>query len=398
MAGAPSTDSGQSTITLSGVHPDALMMAHAATTWLQARTAEWRVEQQQQVHHVHGHHTSGPNRGTQTAAPRLIAISMGAQGTASRVLNRVLTPVTHPSLPVAAAPGQLSVQHIQRARVALGWYGQVPSLQQPQHGLVSASPAGASPQTASPVARYCLFGSPIKLSPSPAMQNAAFDQLLLPFVYERCETTDPAVVLQHLCSAYPSTPGLGGAALPCRGGNVTVPLKKPVYELLRRAQQQPQYAASSAPPTPAQSVDQLVDTLARRGVTVSAACHAIGAVNTIAIDHVTGHVEAHNTDWLGIYRPLRAVLPEADADHQSSALVIGAGGTARAALYALQQVPSLCACIQSMLLCTQSFAVACIIIPQLGYSKQNLLVFNRTASKAISLASQFGCSHITSCT
>jgi len=230
------------------------------------------------------------------------------------------------------------------------------------------------------------------------MQNAAFDQLLLPFVYERCETTDPAVVLQHLCSAYPSTPGLGGAALPCRGGNVTVPLKKPVYELLRRAQQQPQYAASSAPPTPAQSVDQLVDTLARRGVTVSAACHAIGAVNTIAIDHVTGHVEAHNTDWLGIYRPLRAVLPEADADHQSSALVIGAGGTARAALYALQQVPSLCACIQSMLLCTQSFAVACIIIPQLGYSKQNLLVFNRTASKAISLASQFGCSHITSCT
>jgi len=51
-----------------------------------------------------------------------------------------------------------------------------------------------------------------------------------------------------------------------------------------------------------------------------------------------------------------------------------------------------------MLLCTQSFAVACIIILQLGYSKQNLLVFNRTASKAISLASQFGCSHITSCT
>lgn len=77
-------------------------------------------------------------------------------------MDQVLTPVTHPSLPIPAAPGQLSAREVQAARVALG--------------LTEKR-------------RFFLFGSPISLSPSPAFHNAGFDWCGLPFKYERCETT-----------------------------------------------------------------------------------------------------------------------------------------------------------------------------------------------------------------
>ena len=49
-----------------------------------------------------------------------IALCTTEQGKLSRVLNRVYTPVTHPLLPMAAAPGQLSVEEILQLRKALG--------------------------------------------------------------------------------------------------------------------------------------------------------------------------------------------------------------------------------------------------------------------------------------
>jgi len=42
----------------------------------------------------------------------LIALAMGASGRLSRALNMVFAPVTHESLPIAAAPGQLTVQQM----------------------------------------------------------------------------------------------------------------------------------------------------------------------------------------------------------------------------------------------------------------------------------------------
>lgn len=42
----------------------------------------------------------------------LILINMGAKGKFSRVANQFLTPATHPALPSAAAPGQLSIEEI----------------------------------------------------------------------------------------------------------------------------------------------------------------------------------------------------------------------------------------------------------------------------------------------
>ncbi|MBE3109273.1 MAG: type I 3-dehydroquinate dehydratase, partial [Acidobacteria bacterium] len=43
-------------------------------------------------------------------APPLSAVNMGETGQFSRTLNRVFTPITHPLLPIIAAPGQMSGQ------------------------------------------------------------------------------------------------------------------------------------------------------------------------------------------------------------------------------------------------------------------------------------------------
>merc|ERR1712066_177958 len=56
---------------------------------------------------------------TLPAGKPFIAMCLSEVGSFSRVLNRTLTPVTHPDMPAKAAPGQLSIQEIQFARHAL---------------------------------------------------------------------------------------------------------------------------------------------------------------------------------------------------------------------------------------------------------------------------------------
>jgi pentafunctional AROM polypeptide len=65
---------------------------------------------------------------------------------------------------------------------------------------------------------------------------------------------------------------------------------------------------------------------------------AIGAVNTvIPTTNAEGHriLLGDNTDWIGIRDVVRARLPPSLQRRIESSLVIGAGGTARAAIYAL---------------------------------------------------------------
>ncbi|KAL9011535.1 MAG: hypothetical protein Q9173_003625 [Seirophora scorigena] len=202
----------------------------------------------------------------------IIAINMGIEGQLSRIQNPFLTPVSHPSLPFKAAPGQLSATEIHTA-LAL-------------HGVLKPK-------------SFYLFGKPIAQSKSPAMHNHLFRATGLPHAYHLHETDD-ALTLEPLIRSS----GFGGAS-------VTIPLKIPIMRLLDE---------------------------------VDPAAQAIGAVNTIVVDRVrsshahTGkpRLVGHNTDWTG----MRLVLSNAGAtasastDH-SSALVIGAGGTARAALYTL---------------------------------------------------------------
>jgi shikimate dehydrogenase len=65
------------------------------------------------------------------------------------------------------------------------------------------------------------------------------------------------------------------------------------------------------------------------------AARAIGAVNTISKKN--GLLTGDNTDWLGFSRDLSNVLPEIVPVPERKALILGAGGSARAVVYALVQ-------------------------------------------------------------
>lgn len=53
-------------------------------------------------------------------SPPLSGVNMGETGQFSRTLNRVFTPITHPLLPIVAAPGQMSASEINAALALLG--------------------------------------------------------------------------------------------------------------------------------------------------------------------------------------------------------------------------------------------------------------------------------------
>lgn len=127
-------------------------------------------------------------------------------------------------------------------------------------------------------------GWPVSHSRSPAMQNAALAELGLDWLYV------PVPVPPELFAATASA--LAGSGF--RGLNVTVPHKLAALEL--------------------------ADTL-------SPAATAIGAVNTLTFEG--GAIEGDNTDAAGLIDAIGEVPAGA------SALVLGAGGAARAAAWAL---------------------------------------------------------------
>eukprot|EP00045_Choanoeca_perplexa_P015942 m.207861 g.207861 ORF g.207861 m.207861 type:complete len:1320 (+) comp17124_c0_seq5:4748-8707(+) len=158
---------------------------------------------------------------------------------------------------------------------------------------------------------FYLFGSPVTLSASPFMHNTGFARLALPHRYHRMDTDDLTTVLSALKQA-----STGGASL-------TMPFKEQLLGHLHW---------------------------------ISPEARTIGAVNTVVKDGV-GRLCGFNTDWEGI---VQVMTPFITITSTTRALVLGAGGTARAAVFALQQlgVPS-------------------------------ITIWNRTADKATALATKF---------
>lgn len=74
-------------------------------------------------------------------APPLSAVNMGETGQFSRTLNKVFTPITHPLLPIIAAPGQMSTAEI---NAALALLGQLPKKN--IYGITSTASRSATPQ------------------------------------------------------------------------------------------------------------------------------------------------------------------------------------------------------------------------------------------------------------
>ena len=74
-------------------------------------------------------------------APPMSAVNMGELGQFSRTLNKFFTPITHPLLPIIAAPGQMSAAEINQALALLG---QLPKKN--MYGITSPSMRSATPQ------------------------------------------------------------------------------------------------------------------------------------------------------------------------------------------------------------------------------------------------------------
>lgn len=203
----------------------------------------------------------------------MITMNMGQAGKLSRILNKFLTPVSHPALPFKAAPGQMSAAEIRRGLALLG-------------DLDSQN--------------FYLFGKPISTSRSPALHNTLFGQVGLPHQYHLLETDNVTDVRDVLRS-----PDFGGAS-------VTIPLKLDIMA----------------------HVDEL-----------SVAAKTIGAVNTVI---PIGEADASgrrrllgdNTDWKGMVYALQdaGVETQEESDANRAAMVVGSGGTTRAAIFALHSL------------------------------------------------------------
>ncbi|KAF9363488.1 3-dehydroquinate dehydratase (3-dehydroquinase) [Mortierella sp. NVP85] len=150
-----------------------------------------------------------------------------------------------------------------------------------------------------PTKQFYLFGTPISQSLSPLMHNTSFQSLGLPYHYSLHETAtvDESVVAKM------RAPDFGGAS-------VTIPHKLDIMSKL----------------------DEITEE-----------AKAIGAVNTVVPvtdDQGQTTLVGDNTDWLGIKYQIERHLSSTTTGHphKMKGLVIGAGGTSRAALYALHRL------------------------------------------------------------
>jgi len=134
---------------------------------------------------------------------------------------------------------------------------------------------------------FALFGNPVAHSLSPLMHNAALQKMGIDATYCACRVEDLEEAIEKI------------KKLPLRGVSVTIPFKTAVIPYLDE---------------------------------VEASAQAIGAVNTIRHEH-TGRLKGYNTDWLGMVRGLE----ESIEIKKKSFAILGAGGTARAAVFGIRQ-------------------------------------------------------------
>ncbi len=139
------------------------------------------------------------------------------------------------------------------------------------------------------VIRACVMGHPVAHSRSPMLHGYWLRTLGIEGAYELAD------VAPENFAAFFRALGANGFA----GGNITKPHKEQAFRLVDRRED---------------------------------AADAIGAVNTVWYEN--GALIGGNTDWLGIVLSLDAIAPGWD---KGRALVLGAGGAARAATYGFRQ-------------------------------------------------------------
>ncbi|MCP1661741.1 MAG: shikimate dehydrogenase [Methanocalculus sp. MSAO_Arc1] len=155
---------------------------------------------------------------------------------------------------------------------------------------------------------FGITGNPVSHSRSPHLYNTLFPEYSIParYLFFQADSALDAVSMMQAAGA--------------KGLSVTIPFKETMISAIDRP---------------------------------DAGCDAIGAVNTVV--SCDGTLYGHNTDWIGIQLPLSGLKG-------SDALVIGAGGAAAAAVYALQALA------------------------------MDVTIINRNMRRGEALAERFGCS------
>ncbi|MHB8907678.1 MAG: shikimate dehydrogenase [Syntrophales bacterium] len=159
-------------------------------------------------------------------------------------------------------------------------------------------------------ASFALFGDPVAQSLSPVMHEAAFARMGIAAVYAAHRVKDASEVVRRI-----REDGI-------RGASITIPFKETIMALLDK---------------------------------VDGNAGAIGAVNTIV--NRGGRLSGYNTDAPGFARDLGEWM----AIGGKTFIVLGAGGAARAAVFAIREAGG------------------------------TPIVVNRTAERARTLAERFGC-------
>ena len=158
--------------------------------------------------------------------------------------------------------------------------------------------------------KYCLIGDPVKHSLSPIIMNKLFHEHGFNSIYFACR-----VVRDRLREGV-----TGLCALGINGFNVTIPHKVDILRYLD---------------------------------SVSEDVLKIGAVNTVL--NTGGRLIGYNTDWIGVVNTFK----QFGLNRFGKCVLLGAGGAARAVLYALEKI------------CDE------------------VIIFNRTFARALDLASKY---------
>jgi len=241
----------------------------------------------------------------------LIAYTTGIRSKSSMVLNPSLTTVRLPGSPAPkSTKSLLTLAELMAAKFSSFIY-------QPLH--------------------FHIFGASVDYSLSPVMHNAAFKYLAMDHTYSIKQSSD----LDDLMPLIDDTFG---------GASVSLPYKSKVFSMIDSASEAAKAIKAVNTILPMRTLPDSDDDN----------IHALSRSLRNRAGPVLG-LHGENTDWTGLYTCILRYLSPANAiKSSSSALVIGAGGMARASVYAL-----------------------------LRMGMRNIVIWNRTHEKAVQVAKHF---------
>jgi shikimate 5-dehydrogenase/shikimate kinase len=237
------------------------------------------------------------------------ATNVGLYARSALVSNPIMTPVVQPGLSLANREELLLAQdELMKARFGSHAY-------QALH--------------------FHLVGSSVDYSLSPAMHNTAFQFLGMQHTYQTRQTW----MIRDLSSLVDDT---------CGGFSVTLPFK---LEVMRHLDSMSDSA---------QAIQAVNTVIPKRHSTDTGGSHLLSRCHRNKAGPITG-LHGENTDWIALRACIARYLSTANSITPSTtALVIGAGGMAKAAIYALIQL-----------------------------NIQHIFLWNRTGERAVKVAEHF---------